>query len=216
MPVTVVAFLLIAFAWFCGSLPFGYWAGKFKGIDIRQHGSGNIGSTNVLRVLGKGIGIPVFILDLLKGLLPTLFATWYMQRTVADQNVVSIVAVLSAAAAVLGHTFTFWLGGKGGKGVATSAGALIGLAPWALVIVLLVWALVLITTRYVSLASILAAIALPIAMAVVMTWQHTWNSVLLGFGIVMGVLVVVRHRTNITRILQGKESRMGSKKSKTS
>ena len=216
MPVTVVALLLIAFAWFCGSLPFGYWAGKFKGIDIRQHGSGNIGSTNVFRVLGKGIGIPVFILDLLKGLVPTLFATWYMQRIVTDQNIVSIVAVLSAAAAVLGHTFTFWLGGKGGKGVATSAGALIGLAPWALVIVLLVWAVVLITTRYVSLASILAAIALPIAMAVVMTWQHSWNAVLLGFGIVMGVLVVVRHRANITRILQGKESRMGSKKSKTS
>jgi len=216
MPVYVVALLLIIFAWFCGSLPFGYWAGKLKGIDIRQHGSGNIGSTNVFRVLGKGVGTPVFILDLAKGLLPTLFATWYMQRTMAGPNLVSLVAVLAAAASVLGHSFTFWLGGKGGKGVATSAGALIGLAPWALLFAFVVWLIVLLTTRYVSLASILAAVALPLAMAIVMTWQHTWNFVLLGFGVVMGVLVVVRHRSNITRILQGKESRVGAKKGKTS
>jgi len=212
MPVPVVAILLIAFAWFCGSLPFGYWAGKLKGIDIRQHGSGNIGSTNVLRVLGKGVGIPVFILDLAKGLIPTLLATWYMQRTAAGPNVAGLVAVLAAAASVLGHSFTFWLGGKGGKGVATSAGALIGLAPWALLIAFGVWLLVLLITRYVSLASILAAVSLPIAMAGVMTWQHTWNAVLLGFGVVMGVLVVVRHRANITRILRGQENRIGSKK----
>lgn len=203
---------LVAFAWFCGSLPFGYWAGKWKGIDIRKHGSGNIGATNVLRVLGKKVGIPVFILDMLKGLIPTMLAEWWMNRLHVDVNTATLVAVCSAAASVLGHTFTFWLGGKGGKGVATSAGALIGLAPLALVIAFGVWLVTFFTSRYVALASIVAAISLPIAMAILMTFQQRWNLVLLGFGIVMGVLVVVRHRSNIQRILLGKENRFEKKK----
>lgn len=212
MSILVAAILLVAFACFCGSLPFGYLAGKLKGIDIRQHGSGNIGATNVLRVLGKGIGIPVFILDMLKGLLPTLLAGYVMNRLGAGENVAALVSVLAAAASVLGHNYTFWLGFKGGKGIATSTGALLGLAPLALLIVLLVWIVVFYSTRYVALASIVAAMALPIAMAGLMTWQGTWNQVLLGFGIVMGVLAVVRHRANIQRLLSGTENRFEKKK----
>jgi acyl phosphate:glycerol-3-phosphate acyltransferase len=208
----IPALCLILFAWFCGSLPFGYWAGRLKGIDIRQHGSGNIGATNVLRVLGKKVGIPCFLLDMAKGALPTFLASWWMQRIGAGPNTATLVAVLAAAAAVLGHSFTFWLGFKGGKGVATSAGALVGLAPWALVIAFIVWLIVFYTTRYASLASILAAVALPLAMVAVMTYQQTWNFVLLGFGVVMGVLVVVRHRSNIKRLLLGQESRIEQKK----
>lgn len=214
MPIVTAAILLILFAWFCGSLPFGYWAGKLKGIDIRQHGSGNIGATNVLRVLGKKVGIPVFLLDMAKGFAPVFLASWWMPKAGAEPNVVALVSVLCAAAAVLGHSYTFWLGFKGGKGVATSAGALLGLAPWALVIALVAWILVFFTTRYVALASVASAVVLPIAMAVMMTLQHKWNWVLLGLGIVLGVLVVVRHRSNIQRLLKGTENRF-VKKSKS-
>lgn len=207
------ALCLIAFAYFCGALPFGYWAGRMKGIDIRQHGSGNIGATNVIRVLGKKTGIPVFILDMLKGFAPTFLAAWWMKsRCGADANAATLVAVLCAAAAVLGHTFTFWLGFKGGKGVATTAGSLLGLAPLALVIGFAAWLIVFYASRYVALASIVAAVVLPVAMAVIMVTQGTWNYVLLGFGIVMGVLVIVRHRANIARMLAGTENRFARKK----
>lgn len=210
------AVLLIAIAWFCGSLPFGYLMGKWHGIDIRQHGSGNIGATNVLRVLGKKAGIPVFALDMLKGLLPVLLVSWSGWLGGVDANQVGLVEVLCAAAAVLGHSFTFWLGFKGGKGVATSAGALIGLAPWALVVALVVWLVIFYSTRYVALASVVSAIALPVAMAVIMTMEQRWNLVLLGLGIVLGVLVVVRHRSNIQRLLQGKENRFVKKEKQKS
>ena len=204
---------LIAFAYFCGALPFGYWAGRLKGIDIRQHGSKNIGATNVIRVLGKKIGIPVFILDVLKGALPTMVAEWWMQNRYPDEpGTATLVAVLCAAAAVLGHTFTFWLGFKGGKGVATTAGGLLGLEPLALVIGLAAWIITFYASRYVALASIVAAIVLPIAMAVLMIYRDRLNWVLLGFGIVMGVLVIVRHRANIARMIAGTENRFAKKK----
>lgn len=212
MPIPVASIMLVAFAYFCGALPFGYLVGKLKGIDIRQHGSGNIGATNVLRVLGKKIGIPVFILDMLKGLLPTLLAGYVMRRLGAGENIAALVSVFAAAATVLGHNFTFWLGFKGGKGIATSTGALLGLVPLALLIVLIVWIVTFYSTRYVALASIVAAIALPVAMIAVMTWQGTWNYVLLGFGIVIGVLAVVRHRSNIQRMLTGTENRFDRKR----
>jgi len=206
------ALLLIAIAYFCGSLPFGYWAGRLRGVDIRKHGSGNIGATNVLRVLGKKTGIPVFALDMLKGLAPVAFAEWWMKRCGAEENAASLVAVCCAAAAVLGHMFTFWLDFKGGKGVATSAGALLGLAPLSLAFGFLAWLIVFGLTRYVALASIAAAVALPVAMAMLMILRGTLNWVLLGLGIVMGVLVIVRHRSNIVRLLKGTENRFGAKK----
>lgn len=213
MSIPLSAILLTAFAYLCGSLPFGYWAGLMRGMDIRKHGSGNIGATNVIRVLGKGIGIPVFILDMLKGLVPVALAEWWMLRQGASPNLASLIAVCCAAASVLGHMFTFWLGFKGGKGVATSAGALLGLAPYSLLIGFVVWLIVYFSSRVVAMASIASAIALPVAMALVMTYQGTWNFVLLGLGIVMGVLVVVRHRSNIARMLKGTENRFEKKKS---
>jgi glycerol-3-phosphate acyltransferase PlsY len=206
------ALFLIAIACSCGSLPFGYWAGRFKGIDIRKHGSGNIGATNVIRVLGKRTGAPVFALDMLKGLAPVAFAEWWMRRCGSEENAASLVAVCCAAAAVLGHMFTPWLGFKGGKGVATSAGALLGLAPLSLAFGFLAWIIVFGLTRYVALASIAAAVALPVAMALLMILRGTLNWVLLGLGIVMGVLVIVRHRSNIARLLKGTENRFASKK----
>lgn len=209
----LTALCLIAFAYFCGAVPFGYWAGRMRGIDIRQHGSKNIGATNVVRVLGKKVGIPVFILDMLKGFAPTLLGGWWMAaKCGAETNAATLVSVFCAAAAVLGHNYTCWLGFKGGKGVATTAGSLLGLAPWALVIGLVVWFIVFRLSRYVALASIVAAVVIPVSMAVIMTLQGTWNYVLLVFGLVMGVLVIVRHRSNIARMLAGTENRFERKR----
>lgn len=204
------ALCLVAFAYFCGALPFGYWAGKMKGIDIRQHGSGNIGATNVIRVLGKKVGMPVFALDALKGFLPTALALYWMRHVVgAEENVATLIAALCGAATVLGHMFTFWLGFKGGKGVATTAGAMLGLAPLVLLIAVVVWVIAVYSTRYVALASILAGFTLPAAAAILMPW----NYVLIIFGAVIAVLVLVRHRSNISRMLAGTENRFkGGKK----
>lgn len=213
MPPLLPTFCLVALAWFCGSLPFGYWAGRLKGIDIRKHGSGNIGATNVIRVLGKKIGLPVFALDALKGFLPVFVAAWWMQhREATDVNAATLVAALCAAASVLGHMFTFWLGFKGGKGVATTAGAMLGLAPLVLLIAIIVWGVIFYTTRYVALASIAAGFTLPTAAAVIMTIDGTWNYVLLVFGIVIAVLVLIRHRSNVSRMLAGTENRFERKK----
>ncbi|HSJ01078.1 MAG: glycerol-3-phosphate 1-O-acyltransferase PlsY [Verrucomicrobium sp.] len=214
MNIWVAAFLAIALAYFCGSLPFGYWAGLLRGVDIRKHGSGNIGATNVIRVLGKKTGIPVFILDMLKGLLPTLYAQWWLSSLGAGPTFITTVAVICAAASVIGHSFTFWLGFKGGKGVATSAGAFLGLAPWALLVAIVVWVVVFFATRYVALASIFAAISLPISMFFIMLYGGGLNVgayILLALGVMMGLLVVVRHRSNIQRMLAGTESRFGKK-----
>lgn len=195
-----------------GSLPFGYWAGKLKGIDIRQHGSGNIGATNVFRVLGKGMGIPVFFLDALKGWLPAWLAGLWLQQQGAALELVSAAAVVAGLAAVLGHMFTFWLGFKGGKGVATTAGVLLGIAPLAMLGGLAVWLLFFFTTRYVSLASMMAGVGVVATMAITMARSGRWDLVMLGFGVLIMLLVIVRHRSNITRLLAGTESKAGQKK----
>lgn len=212
MPFPVIFILCIAGAFLCGSVPFGYFAGKLRGIDIRQHGSGNIGATNVMRVCGKGVGIPVFILDIIKGLLPVLAARWLMTGPEVHEALISTAAVASGFAAILGHMFTPWLGFKGGKGVATAAGVLLGIAPVAMLVALAAWLIVFITTRYVSLASITSAVAVPATMAALMWRAQRWDWVLLGFGIVLGVLVIVRHRGNIQRLLAGTECKVGVKK----
>ena len=212
MSLLLTAIILIAFAYLCGSVPFGYWAGKLHGIDIREHGSKNIGATNVVRVLGKKVGIPVFLLDMIKGALPVWLAEYWMADHGASANIATTVAVLCGVASVLGHSFTPWLQFKGGKGVATTAGVLLGMTPWALVIAFSVWFLVLYFSRYVALASICAAIAMPVAIAIMMTLQGKWNFVLLGFGILMGILVILRHRANIQRLLAGTENRFERKK----
>jgi len=212
MSIPMIVFLCIAVAFLCGSVPFGFWAGKLKGLDIRQHGSGNIGATNVIRVCGKGIGIPVFILDMIKGLVPVLLPSWMLAGTEITGSLLSAAAVVCGLAAILGHMFTPWLGFKGGKGVATAAGVLLGIAPIAMLAAFGAWLLFFFTSRYVSLASMAAAIAVPVTMAVQMVTAKSWDGVLLGFGILLAILVVVRHRTNIQRLMAGTESRVGKKK----
>lgn len=211
MSFPVIILLCLAGAFLCGSLPFGYWAGKLRGIDIRQHGSGNIGATNVIRVCGKGIGLPVFALDMAKGWLPVVLAGRFAAAAVTNAEALTAVGVGAGLAAILGHMFTPWLGFKGGKGVATAAGVLLGIAPVAMFVALAAWIIVVFTTKFVSLASIVAVLAVPTAMAVQMWRAAHWNAVLLGFGILLAILVIARHRANIQRLIAGTENKTGRK-----
>lgn len=207
-------FLLAALAgYISGATPFGYFGGRLKGIDIREHGSGNIGATNVIRVCGKGIGIPVFILDVLKGWLPAWLAGLWFQSRGASLELTTSAAIVAGIAAVMGHNFTFWLKGRGGKGIATSTGALLAVAPLAVGVALVVWYATLKLSRYVSLASMVAGLAVPVTLAVMMARSGVWNGILLVFGLALAVLAIVRHKANIQRILAGTENKVGQKKS---
>jgi acyl phosphate:glycerol-3-phosphate acyltransferase len=205
----------VGLAYFVGATPFGWLAGRLRGIDLREHGSGNIGATNAVRVLGKRLGLPVFALDFCKGLLPVAGAGWY----VASEPVLSghpmagqVVPVLTGLAAVLGHTYTFWLGFRGGKGVATSAGVMMGLAPMALLAAVMVWALAMKVCRYVSLSSILAGWTLPVVVAAIGWGRESLNVSILGLAFLIAVLVTVRHRDNLRRIAAGTEPKAGRQK----
>lgn len=224
----LIAFLL-------GSIPFGLIIAKAKGINIREHGSGNIGATNVLRVVGKKYGITCLLLDALKGFVPTVIAISLI-RFPGIQNPMTLSGllphasefpmltaqmfqVLTGLCAILGHNYSPWVGFKGGKGIATSAGVLIALMPAAVVILIAIWGLVFLFSRYVSLASILAAGALPLV-TLWGSWLHgkiqngTWNKPLFAFSIIIAVLAIWKHRSNIQRLLAGTEHRF-TRKSKS-
>ena len=193
-----------------GGIPFGYLAGKMKGIDIREHGSKNVGATNVFRVIGKGPGIAVYLLDAVKGLLPVLLAQMLWPAATPQQQWFHIAAAL---AAILGHVFTPYLKFKGGKGVATASGAMLGLAPLPLVAALLVFAMVFGLTRYVSLGSICASIVFPIAVAVQLILKgQDPVSPMVAVGWFVVLLILVTHKANIVRLVQGKENRISFKK----
>ena len=202
---------IIATAYFLGSLPSGYLAGRLSGVDVRKHGSGNIGATNVLRVLGKGWGFAVFFIDALKGFVAVRLALLMVSQTPAAADYAQFFAILAAAACVTGHSFPVWLRFRGGKGVATSAGAIFGVMPIAAVSIFLVWVVVFLITRYVSLASIVGALTLPIVIAVLVRLNHTQGYVLLYFSIAMAALVIWRHRSNISRLRNGTEQRFARK-----
>lgn len=192
-------------AYIVGATPFGFLAGKMKGIDIRQHGSGNIGATNVLRVLGKPVGITVLVLDVMKGLVPVIVA-----KLVSDS---SLVHIATAMAAILGHNYTFWLGFKGGKGIATTGGAILPIMPWALIAAVLGWIIVLKISRYVSLASIAAALIIPLTLVVENLITETWEWNIFGFGMFVCLLAIWKHRSNIGRLIRGEENRFAKKTS---
>jgi len=198
---TLVTLLVIAAAYLIGSIPFGYLLARFwKGIDIRKYGSGNIGATNVWRTLGKGPGMVVLALDLLKGVTAVLLAK---QLENTD------IAVLGAALAVMaGHSWPLWLGFKGGKIIATGAGAVLAIAPLPLLLAFLVWVTTVALTRYVSLGSILGAISLPLWM---MVFQY--HKTTLIFSVLVAAFAVWKHSSNIKRLLNGTEFKIGQKKS---
>ena len=155
----LIAVAFVLGSYLLGSIPFGFIIGKCHGIDVRQLGSKNIGATNVTRCVGKFSGKLCFLLDFIKGALPVLAAQWYLTSP-PEYKVYWVIAVLFAA--VLGHMFPVFLKFRGGKGVSTAAGAVLALVPYALLIALLVWVVVFLVSRYVSLASIAAAAVLPI------------------------------------------------------
>ncbi len=189
-------------SYFLGSIPTGFLWAKARGIDIRTVGSGNIGATNVMRALGKGPGITVLLIDAAKGFLPV----WLAPRIFPDVNR-SALEIACCVFVIAGHNWTCWLKFKGGKGVATSAGALLAFLPLPLLCALGVWAIVFGIWRYVSLASIFAAIAMPIA-----TWFVKKDATLLIFTAILGVVAIYKHKANIQRLLAGTENRVGAKK----
>lgn len=207
----LLPWLLIAVgSYLIGSIPFGYLAGRLCGIDIRTKGSGNIGATNALRVLGKKWGYSVFLLDFLKAWLPVKLALgWGIALMV---HPASAPGALAGLCALLGHSFPIWLGFKGGKGIASSAGVMVGLFSLAVFLVCLgMWLLLFTVTRYVSIASIVAAISLPAAVGIlVLLHRADW----LGFtvSVVMAALAIWRHRSNIVRLRAGTEPRFERKK----
>ncbi len=207
----------IAGAYLVGSIPFGLLIGKARGVDLREHGSGNIGATNAGRVLGRSWGALCFVLDVLKGAGPTLAAgmwsTAITDAALSAQRETLWVAV--ALAAILGHVFPVWLKFRGGKGVATSLGALLAL--WPIVTLpaagaLLVWLIALRITRYVGLSSSLAAAALPllvVAASLTPLWADRAVAPVLTMTALLAVLVIWRHKGNIRRTLRGEEPKVG-------
>ena len=206
--------LIVIVSYLLGSIPSGYLVAKSHGIDIRQHGSKNIGATNVLRIMGEKWGYFVFFCDALKGFVSVKVGFSLAGSFGATLTLAGLVAALCC---ILGHNYPVWLSFKGGKGVATSAGVVIALFPMVIVLLAgIVWLLVFLLGRYVSLASISAAVALPIAVALFGPYARIndyW--LVLCFSVLAAGLAVWRHRANITRLLNGTESRFGKKKSES-
>lgn len=203
-------FKIVSLCYLLGSIPFGFLIAKMRGIDIRQHGSGNIGATNVLRVLGKKFGVAVFILDTVKGIIAARLAI-HISATHPGGVPLAAAAIMGAICCILGHNFPIWLGFKGGKGIATSAGVLIGMLPLAALGIAIVWAIVFYSTRYVSLASICAALSLPVIVLGLLFLGPVKGWPFFYFALVVGLLAVWRHRANIQRLFAGTEPRFVKK-----
>jgi len=197
---------IIIVSYLLGSIPFGYIAGRIAGIDIRTAGSGNVGATNVVRVLGKRYGYPVFALDVLKGF-GAVTISMAMSGQHLEWNSPEISGMVGAIFSVLGHVFPPWLKFKGGKGVATAAGALLALMPIATLIGVAVWIIVFWLTRYVSLASVVATAALPIVILVIGSADGHSGRLLVYSSVCVAALVIWRHRSNLSRLLRGTEPR---------
>ncbi|WP_412068539.1 glycerol-3-phosphate 1-O-acyltransferase PlsY [Rubrivirga sp. IMCC43871] len=217
---------IVALSYLLGAIPWGLVVARARGVDLRAHGSGNAGATNAMRVLGKGPGLLVFLLDFAKGLVAVVLIS---QLRIGDETLVGLLgsrpelaaawaATLAGTAAMLGHVFTVWgkvfFGSwKGGKGVATGAGMLAGLAPVPIAIAFVLFVAVLAATRYVSLASILGAVSLPVTLLAlhvglgVASPPPVWI-----FATVVPAFIVWTHRTNVRRLMDGTESKVGSAK----
>ena len=221
--------LIVILSYLMGSIPFGYLIAKSRGIDIRQHGSGNIGATNVMRVLGKKPGYMAFACDTLKGLVAVLVGKYIAQHhtltftqghemggaiyheTYFVMLPESIGAISAAVACIIGHNFPVWLGFKGGKGMATSGGVLMGMIWQSAATCMGLWVVVFYATRYVSLASLAASIALPLVTMIFLFFGviHGWPY--FYFTVAACMLAVWRHRSNIVRLMNGTENRFEKK-----
>lgn len=192
----MLGILIVLFSYLLGSITFGELIAKIKGINLRRIGSGNVGATNVSRALGKKYGFVVFLLDMLKGFIPTILAIKLFGLN-------SLWVTLTGIGAVLGHMYPLFFSFKGGKGVATSFGVLLAVSPKVALLSFLVWLLVVFLTRYVSLASITASVS---AVFFLLVGEASPNICLMAFTIAL--LVIYKHRDNISRLLAGTEHRI--------
>lgn len=204
--------LAIIISYLVGSIPTAYVFGRLlKGIDIRKFGSGNVGATNALRVLGRGPGVLVLILDILKGVLPTVFLADFVILQVPSISP-ALSRILFGFCCICGHNWTIFLRFKGGKGVATSLGVLLGLAVkiegvvWILGVAILVWMATFFVFRIISLSSITAALSLPLS-----AWLLGVSRILLFFSLVIAVFAIFRHKSNLRRIFKKEEPRFNFK-----
>ncbi len=190
--------IIIAGSYLIGSIPNGLIIGKsWFGVDLRQFGSNNIGATNAFRVLGPWPAFWVFVTDVTKGVLGVYLGQWLLGTPIA--------LLLGGITAIAGHNWSIFLGFKGGRGVATGLGVIAVLAPQVTAVIFLIWAVIVYSTRYVSLASIVAAAFVPVAM-----WLFAEKMEVFYFGIVAALFVIIRHRPNIERLLKGEESKIKS------
>ena len=209
--IVLYVILEIVAAYLLGSIPSAVWVGKILyGIDVRQHGSGNAGATNVIRVLGYKAGIPVMIFDVFKGWLAVQLAIW-LPVPGQSSEILVYVCIGMALAAVLGHVFPVYAGFKGGKGVGTIAGAGIALFPLAILLVLIVFILILAISHYVSLSSIVASLAFPVVVWFIIGERHPG---LVGLSLLVAVFIPVTHRKNIIRLIKGEERKFDFRRKK--
>jgi acyl phosphate:glycerol-3-phosphate acyltransferase len=206
--VRVLDYILVAVAaYLLGSIPTGYLVAKARGVDIRHAGSGNIGATNAFRTVGKGAGAFVLLVDIFKGWFAVAVAAPLLGQLL-DAAPAGYLRITAAVLVIVGHNYTCWLGFKGGKGIATSAGAVGALAPYALLVILGVWVVLFVLTRFVSIGSIAAAVALPFA-----AWFTAGHDAALTTATaIMAALAIYRHRRNIQRLIEGTEHRVQFKK----
>ena len=201
--------LALLLAYLIGSIPSAVWAGRlFHGIDIRQHGSGNAGATNTIRVLGWVTGIPVLLLDMAKGWFATSLPL-YLHAAPQGSEQMTIAQIICGTAAILGHVFPAFAGFRGGKGVATTFGVLLALHPLLTVSCAGVFMAVLLLSGFVSLASMTAGLAFPVLL---MTVFHTPSITFRIFAIVVAIALIITHKKNITRLLKGEEKKFIRKK----
>ncbi len=209
LPFLISALLLIVFAYLLGSLPTAVWLGKrLRGIDVRDHGSGNAGATNAMRVLGPRIGFVVLLIDALKAIAAVSLSYW-IQGGFTSPDLFVVFQILLGAVAITGHVFPVFASFKGGKGIASLVGLIIVLLPEAFLISLGIFLLVFLLTRYVSLGSLIAAIALPFI--VILVKEVTLLPKVI-FAVAIALFVPVTHKNNIRRLLQGKENRISFKR----
>lgn len=214
---TILIYILIFLcSYLIGSIPWGFLIGRLYGVDIRKVGSGNIGATNVTRSLGKLPGRICFFLDLLKGFLPVLAVSMMLKQQYFEDPE-QFAQIIAAASAVLGHMFSVFMKFRGGKGISTIFGVLLGFSPWSFLAAGIVWVLVFLISRYVSMASIAACAVLPVAATLFTMTEVYYHSIwVLAFLYLLSILAVIRHSANIRRLINGTENRFERKRNRTS
>jgi glycerol-3-phosphate acyltransferase PlsY len=202
--------ILIVTAYILGSIPSAVWAGRFfHGVDVREHGSGNAGTTNVIRVLGWKTGIPVLIIDMIKGWAATMLPALFHIAEPESTNII-VFQIIAGLTAITGHIFPVFAGFRGGKGVATMFGVLIGIHPLLTLACFGVFLVVFASTGIVSVSSMSAGIAFPVLL---LTVFHTPSDALKIFSVIIGIALIITHRKNIGRLIRGEEKKLFRKKS---